>query len=79
MDMIRESGDLLVSILNDVLDFSKLETGNFEIEIKKDDLQQIFFSTLHSIETKAQDRRQKVRHRYDPALSRYVHMDRRRV
>mmetsp|Transcript_23144 Transcript_23144/g.44071 ORF Transcript_23144/g.44071 Transcript_23144/m.44071 type:complete len:903 (+) Transcript_23144:231-2939(+) len=79
MDMIRESGDLLVSILNDVLDFSKLETGNFEIEIKKDDLQQTLFSTLHSIETKAQDRRQKVRHRYDPGLPRFVHMDRRRV
>ena len=79
MDMIRESGDLLVSILKDVLDFSKLETGNFEIEVKKDDLQQTLFSTLHSIETKAQDRRQKIRYRYDPALPRFVHMDRRRL
>ncbi|OUR98453.1 hypothetical protein A9Q84_03310 [Halobacteriovorax marinus] len=34
MKTIRESSDILLGIINDVLDYSKIESGKFEIELK---------------------------------------------
>jgi len=79
MQMIIESGDLLAAIINDVLDYSKLETGNFDLEIRKCDLQLTLNSILHSIEMKAQSRSQSVLQHYDATLPRYLHLDSRRT
>lgn len=79
MQMIIESGDLLVAIINDVLDYSKLETGAFELEIRKGDLEQTLSSIVLSIESRAKSRGQSVRQHYSASVPRYVHMDSRRI
>jgi signal transduction histidine kinase len=38
--MIISGGDLLLTVVNDVLDYAKLETGNVEIEIQRRNLQE---------------------------------------
>ena len=45
--MIESSGKLLRHVVDDVLDFSKLISGNFEIDIKRTDLQ----LTLNTVAT----------------------------
>ncbi len=41
LNVISQSGDLLLSVLNDLLDFSKIEAGHVEVEEKPFDLQEI--------------------------------------
>ena len=38
MKMIVASGELLVTVVNDVLDYSKLESGFVEVDVKESNL-----------------------------------------
>ena len=77
--MMVSSGDLLLTVVNDVLDYSKLESGNLEIEIRRSNLQETLNTIVHSLETKARPKQLAIRTTYDPAISEYVHMDCRRL
>jgi signal transduction histidine kinase/CheY-like chemotaxis protein len=79
LNMIVNSGDLLLTVVNDVLDYSKLESGNVEIEIRKSNLQETLNSFVHSIETKAQAKQLTFRTYYDTALPEFVTTDSRRL
>ena len=50
--MIIASGDLLLAVVDDVLDFSKLESGKVEIEILRSNLQETLDALVHSIDVK---------------------------
>ena len=63
--MIVTSGDLLLTVVNDVLDYSKLESGNVEINIKNCNLQDTMNAVVHSIESKSVDKGMRVRKFYD--------------
>lgn len=63
--MIVTSGDLLLTVVNDVLDYSKLESGNVEINVKECNLQDTMNAVVHSIESKAADKGVTVRKLYD--------------
>jgi signal transduction histidine kinase/CheY-like chemotaxis protein len=78
MLMIITSGDLLLAIVNDVLDYAKLETENVEIDIKRSNLQDTLSSVIHSIEMKAHST-QLVKPLFDVTLPEYVHIDSRRL
>src|SRR6185437_16228898 len=41
LDVIRQSGETLLAILNDVLDLSKIEAGKLELEAGEFDIQDI--------------------------------------
>jgi signal transduction histidine kinase len=41
MQMIVTSGDLLLTVVNDVLDFSKQESGNVNIEMLRSNLKEM--------------------------------------
>ncbi len=45
-DVIRHSGDALLTIINDILDFSKIEAGRMELEEQPFDLRQILETAL---------------------------------
>lgn len=77
--MIVASGDLLLTVVNDVLDYSKLESGNVDIEIRRCNLQDTFQSIVHSIELKSANKGLKIQTTYDPALPEHVHTDSRRL
>lgn len=79
MRMIVSSGELLLTVVNDVLDYSKLESGNVQIEIREASLQETLNSVVHSIATKALPKHLSIKTRFAPELPALVHMDSRRL
>jgi len=77
--MIVNSGELLVTVVNDVLDYSKLESGNVDIEMSRTNLQEALESTVHSIATKAQTKNINLKTVYDYKLPKYIECDERRL
>lgn len=79
MKMITASGNLLLNVVNDVLDFSKLATGNLEIDTKRSNLQEALDATVHAIDMKARTQYLKLHTVYDPQLPEYVETDTHRI
>jgi signal transduction histidine kinase/CheY-like chemotaxis protein len=77
--MIVNSGNLLLAVVNDVLDYSKLETGSVDIEVGQSNLQEILQSVVHSIEMKAQPKGLRVKTSYDCLLPEFLTTDGRRL
>jgi signal transduction histidine kinase/CheY-like chemotaxis protein len=78
VDMIVRSGDLLLAVVNDVLDYSKLETDNVMVDIQKNNLQELLDFVLQSIASKAQGV-QSIASCFDVMLPECIHMDSRRL
>ncbi|MCO6451639.1 MAG: GAF domain-containing protein [Caldilineales bacterium] len=55
-DVIRTSGDALLSIINDILDFSKIEAGHMEMEEQPFDLRDVVESSLDLIKIRAAEK-----------------------
>jgi signal transduction histidine kinase/CheY-like chemotaxis protein len=79
MRMIVSSGDLLLTVVNDVLDYSKLESGNVDIQLVRSNLQDTLNAVVRSIEAKARPKNLSIRTLYDPAIGEFVLMDCRRL
>jgi two-component system sensor histidine kinase/response regulator len=56
-EVIRGSGESLLSILNDILDYSKLEAGRMEIEAAEFDLRHLVEQTVELIAARGQEQR----------------------
>ena len=61
MRMIVRSGDLLLSVVNDVLDYSRLESGNIEINLEPTDINSIARLVHRSMSTKSTSRNVQIR------------------
>ncbi|MBK8859061.1 MAG: response regulator [Opitutaceae bacterium] len=57
IDTIRSSGETLLTLINDVLDFSKIESGNMELEQIPFDLRQCIEETLEMLAPRAREKR----------------------
>mmetsp|Transcript_5396 Transcript_5396/g.11935 ORF Transcript_5396/g.11935 Transcript_5396/m.11935 type:complete len:951 (-) Transcript_5396:276-3128(-) len=79
MKMIVTSGELLSAIVNDVLDYSKLISGNVDIDIQPTDLQATLDAVVHSIEVKARERKLQLWTDYDPLIPKIIATDGRRL
>ena len=55
-EIIRSSGDALLTIINDILDFSKIEAGKMEIEEQPFDLREAVESALDLIELRTAEK-----------------------
>jgi GAF domain-containing protein/CheY-like chemotaxis protein/tetratricopeptide (TPR) repeat protein len=53
VEIIRNSGDALLTIINDILDFSKIEAGKMELEAQPFDLRDCIEGTLDLMATRA--------------------------
>ncbi|CAJ1959518.1 unnamed protein product [Cylindrotheca closterium] len=81
VDMIVNSGRLLRSIIDDVLDYSKLESGNAETLIERIDLQETLDVVIHMIKTNevTKDKKLKIQTVFDPLIPRHLEADSRRT
>jgi signal transduction histidine kinase len=79
LGMIVTSGDLLLTVVNDVLDYSKLESGNVDIDIKRSNLQAALDAVVHSIAQKSRENDLKVKAYYDNDIPEFIDTDSRRL
>jgi signal transduction histidine kinase len=56
LSVIRESGDLLLAVLNDVLDLSKIEAGRLELAVEDFDLATLAVSLRDSFSSQAREK-----------------------
>jgi signal transduction histidine kinase/CheY-like chemotaxis protein len=77
--MINNSGDLLCTVVNDVLDYSRLESGNVEVNIRRTNLRETMATVVTSIEIKGRERNLVVRSLLGDSLPVFVDMDGSRV
>jgi signal transduction histidine kinase/CheY-like chemotaxis protein len=73
--MINNSGDLLCCVVNDVLDYSRLESGNVEINIQRTNLRETVDTVVKSIEIKGGERNLVVHTLLDDTLPTFVDTD----
>jgi signal transduction histidine kinase/DNA-binding response OmpR family regulator len=55
-EIIRESGDALLTVINDILDFSKIEAGKLELEAQPFDVRECVESALDLVATRAAEK-----------------------
>jgi signal transduction histidine kinase len=75
MRMISTSGDLLLTVVNDVLDFAKLQSGNVNIDIRRTNLQETLDAVVHSIDNTARERNITVKTTYDATVPGFLKTD----
>jgi CheY-like chemotaxis protein/HPt (histidine-containing phosphotransfer) domain-containing protein len=56
VEIVRDSGDLLLAIINDILDFSKIEAGKLNFEIKDFDLRSMAEHAMDLVAERAQSK-----------------------
>jgi PAS domain S-box-containing protein len=55
-EVIRQSGDALLTVINDILDFSKIEAGRLELEAQPFDLRECVEGALDLVATQAAEK-----------------------
>ena len=55
LEMVTESGDLLLAVVNDVLDYAKLTSGNVDTSMKICNMQATINTVVYAIRSKAQE------------------------
>ena len=66
--MIRDSGEALLSLINDVLDFSKIESGKFELDVAPFDIRELLGDTMKGLGFKAHDKGLELAVEIDPGM-----------
>ena len=79
LGMIDNNTRSLLSIINDVLDFSKIESGHLQLETHPFNLRDAVTDTLREIEPNASAKGLDLRLSFDPALPEVVNIDAQRL
>ncbi len=72
LQTLKFSADMLLSLINDILDYSKIEAGKIEIEKIKFDLQLVVNSIRNALRTKADEQGIALNVKINPRVPRYV-------
>lgn len=78
-ETISNSGAALLNIINDILNFSKIEAGKMQLDIAPFDLQAAMEDSVTLLSTKAQEKGVEVSMRYNPSLPRVFEGDAGRI
>lgn len=76
---IKKSGKVLLDLIDDILDISKMETGGLKIIYSKIDLKQLLNEVVSILHQKAKSKNLELIFEYDPNLSPIHVIDARRV
>jgi two-component system, sensor histidine kinase and response regulator len=77
--MINTSGELLCTVVNDILDYSKLQSGNVLVEMRETNLQDILDSVVNSFEHKARSKQLGFKTLYAPSVPEVIETDSNRL
>lgn len=74
-EIIQKSGEGLLSIINDILDYSKIESGTLSLEIKEFSVLEIIEETLDMFRSKAAQKKIDLVHYLDPNVPETIFCD----
>lgn len=76
---INRSGEHLLTLLNDVLELSKIEAGQFELNVEECEIQYFIKNVINIFQVRAQQKGIKLEWRIQPGVPTIVEIDARRV
>jgi PAS domain S-box-containing protein len=79
LDILQFSAQNLLSLINDVLDFTKIETGNMLLESERLNLKSLVDKTIHSFRPRAHEQGIKLSYAFDDRIPGYVYGDHTRL
>lgn len=79
VDVIRVSGESLLTIINDILDFSKIEAGKLELEHQTFALYTVVEETFDLLANSANEKGLDLVYTIDPAVPEYINADITRI
>ncbi len=79
LDMLKFSTENLLTLINDVLDYTKIETGNLELELRPVNLKKIVTSTVESLQFKVDREKVSMRVKIDNRIPEILMVDNTRV
>lgn len=72
---LKSSADHLLLLVNDILDFNKIEAGKIELEHQAVPLKQLVHDLMHTFQSYAQERGNELGLEYDETLPDFVYLD----
>ncbi|RYE36789.1 MAG: PAS domain-containing sensor histidine kinase, partial [Sphingobacteriaceae bacterium] len=79
LDILGFSAQNLLTLINDVLDFTKIETGNMVLESRPVDLEQLLHNTVQSLKPKAREQGIGLFYEIAPGMPLQVYADQTRL
>ena len=79
LEKIKEAGNHLIGIINDVLEVSRIEQGNINIENEKSDIYELMTDFYNLVEIQAAVKKQKMTIDLEGITDKYVYMDWTRI
>ncbi len=79
LEMVSASGDRLLSVVNDILDYSQIEAGKLQLASVDFDLLDLLECDLYILKTAAQHKKLDLLHYIDPNIPQYVRSDPERL
>jgi PAS domain S-box-containing protein len=74
-EVIRQSGEGLLVVINDILDYSKIESGNMDLEWLPFDLQETLESSIELLALQAQEKKLDLLYLIDPDVPIWIYGD----
>ena len=75
LETVTSSGKLLLSVINDILDISKIEAGKVQLEAIDFDIHQLAAGTMRIIEEKVMGKAVQLNYTVDPAVPKFLKGD----